>query len=207
MVITFNGLRGRALRLMRLASLLGAAALAGCATHYVDSNIKEISAAAYKKPAEPKPVQLLFEFQTKGTLNTRATDTLKAEVREQIKSSGLFSAVEDKPVADGALLSVTLNNVPMTDDAFTKGFVTGFTFGLVGSQVSDGYVCTANYLPEARAAMITKSERHAIHTTMGASNAPANGVKAESLLAAVHTMTRQIVSATLNDLAKDPSFK
>ena len=195
------------LRCARLIGLLGAMAFAGCATHYVDGTTKEVPTASFKKPATPQPVQLLFEFQTKGTLNARATDMLKAEVIQQVKGSGLFAGVDDKPVAGGALLSLTLNNVPLTDDVFTKGFVTGFTFGLVGSQVSDGYVCTATYLTSDKPAGITKSARHAIHTSMGTGGAPPNSAKAESLTAAVHTMVRQIVSTTLNDLSQDPSFK
>ena len=195
------------LRSVRLFGLLVVTALAGCATSYVDGTTKDVPSSAFRKPASPQPVQLLFEFQTKGTLNTRVTDGLKAEVTQQIQSSGLFSSVVDKPVPGGALLSVTLNNVPLSDDAFRKGFVTGFTFGLVGSQVSDGYVCTVTYLTNAQPAGVTKQARHAIHTTVGASSAPPNSVKADSIGAAVHTMTRQIVSTTLNDLSQDSNFK
>ncbi|HZT55825.1 MAG TPA: hypothetical protein VFA35_06340, partial [Burkholderiaceae bacterium] len=162
------------LRFARFACLAGVIAFTGCATHYIDGSTKEVAAASFRKPAEPKPVQLLFEFQTKGALNTRATDFLKAQVTEQVKGSGLFASVDDKPVAGGGLLSVTLNNVPLTDDAFTKGFVTGFTFGLVGSQVSDGYVCTVKYAAAQQNDMIVKTARHAIHTAMGAKDAPPN---------------------------------
>ena len=195
------------LRLARFICVLGVAAFAGCATHYVDGSTKEVAAAAFRKPAEPKPVQLLFEFQTKGTLNSRATESLKAQVTEQVRSSGLFSGIDDKPVAGGGLLSVTLNNVPLTDDAFSKGFVTGLTFGLAGSQVSDGYVCTVNFQSNARPGTITKIARHAIHTSMGANSAPPNSKKMESIGVAVTTMTREIVSTTLNDLSQDPLFK
>jgi len=190
----------------RQVLLLATLALSGCATHYVDSNTKEVPVADYKKPVNAKPVQLLFEFQTRGAINTRATDFLKAQVSDQVKTSGLFSAVDDKPVAGGALLSVTLNNVPLTDDLFTKGFVTGLTFGLAGSTVSDGYVCTVKYVDAGHADPIVKMARHAIHTTMGASGAPPNAIKADSVTAAINVMTRQIVSQVLNDLAQDPAF-
>ena len=114
--------------------------------------------------------------------------------------------MKETPVPDGALLSVVLNNVPMSDDAFSKGFVTGLTFGLAGSQVSDGYICTMKYLPAPQAAPITKTARHAIHTVIGAKEGPANGTKMESIEMAVKTMTRQIVSTALNDLSHDPAF-
>jgi uncharacterized protein YifE (UPF0438 family) len=190
-----------------LAMLAFAASFTGCASHYLDRNTKEIPVAQYKKPAQPKPVQLVFEFQTKGTLNTRATDYLKAQVLEQVQATQLFAPVEDKAVAGGALLSITLNNVPLDDSAFSKGFVTGLTFGLAGSTVSDGYVCTVKYLGEGQSEPITKMARHAIHTTMGASAAPENGVKVDNIEIGIRTMTRQVISNALNDLSNDASFK
>ncbi|HSW05046.1 hypothetical protein [Aquabacterium sp.] len=190
-------------RCVRVAGLVGLLALTGCGSFYVDTATKEVPAAQFKKPATARPVQLLFEFQTKGALNARATDHLKAQVSEQVKASGLFSDVQDKAVAGGALLSIVLNNVPLTDNAFGKGFVTGLTFGLAGSQVSDGYVCTAKYLAEGQAEPIVKTARHAIHTTVGAAAAPANAVQAENIEAAVRTMTRDIVSTSLNELSQE----
>lgn len=192
---------------LRLALLASTIALTGCANFYVDTATKEVPASEYKKPAQPAPVQLLFEFQTKGTLNTRATAHLKEQITDLVKTSGLFSEVVEAAVPGGATLSVTLNNVPLTDNAFGKGFVTGLTFGLAGSQVSDGYVCTVKYLSDKRPEPIVKVARHAIHTTMGASSAPPNAVKSESIDVAVRTMTRQIVSTALNDLSQDLAAK
>lgn len=195
------------LNLTRAIPLLGLLALTGCASFYVDTATKEIPVDAYQKPASPHPVQVVFEFQTKGVTNARATQYLAPQVLEQIKSSGLFSDLKTTPVEGGALLSIVLNNVPLTDDAFGKGFVTGLTFGLVGSQVSDGYVCTMKYLAQPQAPAISSTARHAIHTVMGAKDAPANGTRMDSLEMAVKTMTRQIVSTALDALSRDPEFK
>ena len=52
-----------------------------------------------------------------------------------------------------------------------------------------------------------KQARHAIHTTLGANSVPTNATKADNVEAAVRTMTRQVVSNTLNDLSQDISFK
>lgn len=189
-------------RLIALALVAVVLLTTGCASFYVDSATKEVPAALFQKPATPKPVQVLFEFQTKGALNAKGTEFLKAQVIDQLKTSGLFSTVEETPVADGALLTVVINNVPITDDAFAKGFVTGFTFGLVGSQVTDGYVCTMTYRTTAQPQPKSVAARHAIHTQMGATSAPTNARKAESVDAAVRTMTRDLVSTTLNDLSR-----
>ena len=202
-----TGAAGAGRFITRAVGAMLVALLTGCANFYVDGTTREVPAAQFKKMAEPKPVQVLFEFQTKGVVNARATDHLKAQVIDQVKASGLFASVDDKPVANGSMLSVTLNNVPLTDDAFSKGFVTGLTFGLAGSKVSDGYVCTMTYTDPKQPAPLVKQARHAIHTTLGANGAPTNATKADNVEAAVRTMTHQIVSNTLNDLSQDVSFR
>jgi hypothetical protein len=173
---------------------------------YVDSSTKEIDTAQFKKPNTPRPVQFFFEFQTKGVANVRATEAFKVRVSDQVKASGLFGSLSDEPVAGSASLSIVVNNVPLTDDTFAKGFAAGFTFGLVGSTVSDGYVCTVRYRGDMRAAPVIKLARHAIHATVGATSAPNNAVKAANPDEAVTLMLRQIVSNVLNDLSQDSAF-
>lgn len=202
-----KALKSWPVQVRRIVLLSALAALTGCANMYVDTNTKDVDAAQFKKPVLLHSTQVLFEFQTKGVLNARATAGLKARVIDQIKSSGLFSEVSDTPVSSGALISIALNNVPLSDDAFSKGFVTGLTFGLAGNQVSDGYVCIARYTSGIDTQPIVKQARHAIHTTVGVSSAPANGIKAENLASAVTIMVRQIVSNVMNDLSHDAAFK
>jgi hypothetical protein len=194
-------------RLAKAASLALLALLStGCATMYVDNGLKDVAKSDFMAPPEPRPVQLLFAFQTKGAANARATKQLSDEVTKTVMESGLFSAVGTQPVEGGTLLSVTINNIPVTDDAFSKGFVTGLTFGLAGSQVTDGYLCTIDYQPAVGRGKLQKKVRHAIHTTVGAKKAPTNGVKAKSIMEAVYTMTHQIVGNGLKELSLDPSF-
>jgi hypothetical protein len=183
------------------------ATITGCANFYVDGATKEVAVSDFKKPAQPRPAQVLFEFQTKGAANGRATELLKTRVIEQVKASGIFASVSEAPAPGGALLSVTLNNVPLTDDAFSRGFITGFTFGLAGSQVSDGYICTVRYSAAANAQAIVKQARHAVHATIGVAAAPGNAVKADNVDAAVTLMTRQVLSNVLNDLSRDGAFQ
>lgn len=186
--------------------LLLAMVTSGCATMYVDNGLKTVSKSDFMAPPAPKPVQLLFTFQTKGAANARATKQLSEQVTKTVMDSGLFSSVSTEPVTGGAMLSVRINNVPITEDAFSKGFATGLTFGLAGNQVTDGYVCTVNYQAVAGGTMLESKVRHAIHTTIGAKKAPENGVKAKSILEAVNTMTDQIVGNGLKELSHDPRF-
>lgn len=180
----------------------------GCGTFYVDTALKDVPPDQMKKVANPQPVQLLFEFQTKGASNPRVTDHIKGQVAEFVSKSGLFSQVTSAPVPNGAVLNIVINNVPVTQNAAEQGFVTGLTFGLAGSAVTDGYICNVDYLGGGNAPKISKTVRHAIHMTMGAtSSAPVNAVKSESMDDAINTMIRQIVTNGLKEVASDPSFK
>lgn len=180
----------------------------GCANYYVDSSVKEIPAADYKKPVTPMPVQLTFEFQSKGVANAAVTKMLMAQVTEEVKGSGLFSEVKDTPVPNGAQLYLVLNNVPLADSASkTRAFVTGMTFGLAGSQAGDGYICTLKYIPNSGTTPITETARHAIYTTLGAKGAPANGIRMDNMDMAARTMTKQVVSHVLNALSHDKGFQ
>jgi hypothetical protein len=181
--------------------------ISGCASFYVDGTAGDVDPAGYRKTDAPRAVQVLFEFQTKGVPNGRATTYLKSHTVERVTASGLFSTVSDKPVPGEALLSITIDNVPITDNAFQKGFVTGLTFGLAGSVVTDGYVCTVQYRGGTDATPIEKRTRHAIHTAIGASRAPPNATRAKNSGDAVMTMTRQIVDRALQDLSQDPDFR
>jgi len=193
-------------RIVMATTLAGAALLTGCASTYVDTATKEVPASEMKKVADPKPVQLVFEFQTKGAPNARATTLLKDTVAKEVLDAGLFSKVATDPTPNVGMLNVTVNNVPLTNNAAAKGFVTGLTFGLAGSAVTDGYICTVSYLPAGQATPIVKTARHAIHTTIGNANPPASAKKSASVLDAVQQMTREVLSNALKDLSYDTAF-
>ena len=197
---------------MRITRILCAAAAIGLSSgctvsHYVDGSTKEVSTAQYRKPAQPRPVQLVFVFQKLGVASEPETLHWKAQVADQVKAAGLFSEVSDVPVTSGAVLDVTLNHVSLTDNVFSKGFVSGLALGLHGNSASDGYICTVRYQRDNAATPVVKLARHAIYATVNASDAPLNAVKAENVDAAVSTMTRQILSNALGDLSNDPDFK
>ncbi|XZG70731.1 hypothetical protein ACTSKR_02400 [Chitinibacteraceae bacterium HSL-7] len=182
-------------------------AMSGCATHYVGNGIKEIPVAEMKPVASPKPVQFVFEFQTKSVPNAAVTEYLKQRVTDQVAESKLFAQVSATPVDGGGLLKLTLNNVPISTDAAAQGFVTGLTLGLAGSTVIDGYESTLSYLPAGSESVLTAQAKHALVTTLGAGAAAPEGLtKSASGEEAVFTMVRQITSNVLNDLSQNPAF-
>lgn len=194
-----------ALRFLFVCGALAASTLmTGCASLYVDTAMKEVPVSDMKKVALAKPTEVAFEFMTKGAPNAAATKTLKDDVLLQVKESRLFAPAVAG--AGNAMLTVSLNNIPLTDDATRKGFVTGLTFGLAGSAVTDGYVLTLSYLPAGQSTPIVKTARHAIHGTIGNASPPAGAGKPVDSLTAAKTMTRDIVSNALRDLSMDPAF-
>lgn len=188
-------------RIIALAgSLTLAFSLSACMTahSYVDQSLGEPHYADLKKSATPQPIQLLVEFQTKGVANARGTDALRPRVYEQVSQSGLFSQVSYEPVPSGRKLSISINNVPLTDALAAKGFGVGLTFGLVGTMVTDGYVCTVSYVEPGHDA-VTKVVKHAIYTTIGNASGPA-GLQPMPIQQASDTMIRQIVAKSLEEL-------
>ncbi len=180
--------------------------LSGCANFYVDTGLKDVPPQDIAKPASPQDVQLIFEFRTKGVANAGATALLKDQVTQLVSESGVFARVSGTPEQSAGFLSVVIDNVPLSDDAFSKGFVTGLTFGLAGNTVTDGYVGTIEYTPAGQKKSIKTTVRHAIHTTVGAQGAPANATPSASLDEAAKTMTRHVVMNGLKTLSHDKSF-
>ena len=189
--------------LVVIGALAASAFTTGCASLYVDTATKEVPVSEMKKPAQLKPTQVVFEFQTKGAPNAAATKLLKDDVNAQVAGSGLFAPAA---ATGSAMLTISINNIPLTEDAASKGFVTGLTFGLAGSAVTDGYVCTVSYLPPGQSAPIVKTARHAIHATIGNASPPPGAGKPVDGVTAAKTMARDVISNALRDLSIDPAF-
>jgi hypothetical protein len=192
-------------RSLGIALLATSSLLTGCASFYLDPATRDVPVEAMPHVTAPQPVRVNFEFQTRGAPNARATTQLDGMVKDQLKSSGLFASLDGGPEA--AVLEIKLNNIPLNDDnPAAKGFVTGFTFGLVGSSVSDGYECKLSYLAPGQTVPVTKIARHAIHATLGNASPPPNTIKVDNAQAAIAQMTHAILSNALRDLAADPAF-
>lgn len=183
--------------------------LSGClATKmYVDPVLPMVSKADLPSTSNPHPAQILFEFQTKGVANATATSELRPRIVTVASESGLFSAVSETPPStgvDGGVLKIIINNVPLDENAAAKGFGTGLTFGLAGSMVTDGYVCTATY--EFDGKITEATVKHAIYTTIGNHSAP-EGLKPMQPADAVHQVVDQMAWNALKQLADKGAFK
>jgi hypothetical protein len=120
---------------------------------------------------------------------------------DTLVDSRLFSEVSATPVASGRRIVITLDNVPITSssDAMAKGFGTGLTFGLIGTMITDGYVCEAVYSAPT-GDPVTFTYRHAIHTTIGNASGPP-GLAGHKPVDAGKIVAAQVTWSVLRDLS------
>lgn len=186
-------------------AVCAAALLSGCisAQSYVDAALPPADKASVQAASNPQPIQVLYEFRTRGTPNAKATELTSKTVMQAVKDSGLFSEISPAPVPSGRRLVITLDNVPITshDDAMAKGFGTGLTLGLVGSMVTDGYVCEATYSPGGSGDPVRFSYKHALHTTIGNASGPP-GVVGRPPKEAIEALVAQLAWSVLRDLSR-----
>lgn len=190
-----------------LAVLSCAVALTGCLSmnSYVDPALPRVAKADIAATANPRPVQVAFEFRSKGSANAAATAELQPRIVAVAAESGLFSTVSrDAAGPDAGLLTVVIDNVPLEgENAAAEGFGTGLTFGLAGSMVTDVYVATVSYNRGGETTSV--DVRHALHSTIGNKAGP-EGLTAVTPLEAVHQVIDQIVWNGLDELADKRAF-
>jgi hypothetical protein len=191
------------------ATIIAAAAVTnGCdnVSRYVDGRLRDMEPPQVRRVTYPRAVQLLVSFQTNGTANTWAKEVWRPRVLTLLEQSGVFCAISDTPVDGGAVLDITINNRWKTEDAYHKAVFAGVSLGVLGTALTDGYVCTIAYQPASGAAPVTKEVRHALHTMMGDGPVPPHTRPSPSFAHAADTIVRQLVVNGLDALVTDPGF-
>ena len=157
----------------RVAALAALLFTSGCILPkvYIDPQYRA-PALSELAPVNPKPVKLTVTGMTNGKANNAATKAWTKEFTAALQKSKVF-ILSTSPEA--ATLEIEINNVGDVGDAMKKGFVTGLTFGIAGSTVTDRYVMTAT-MKEPGAEVFTGEYRHALHSVVGMGDAPIQGV-------------------------------
>jgi len=191
---------------LRMVAMLVALMIAtsGCLSikAYVDPQLPKVGYADLLARPDPRPVSLRVEFHRNGEPATLGASTAREAVRTAVEKSKLFSSLLDKPSDDVDRLEIVLDNIGDTGDAAGKGALTGLTFGAKGSQVTDGYVFTATFRAVGKQA-VTKTYRHAIHSTIGNAEGPPGLVAEDSLRTAFNKVVEGLVLNLLLDLQKE----
>jgi hypothetical protein len=191
----------RHVNLLCLASvgLLATGCVSVSVKHYVDPGLAKASYADLTPVTPPQTVQLIYAFQNDKVVNAAATANTRAIVIETLRQSRLFADVVVAPAQAERQLTITINNFPVTKDAVSKGVMAGATFGAAGSVVTDGYAFTSTYNAPGQDE-VNHAYRHAMHTTVGNTDAPAGLAPV-----AIDEAVRQIVSGLTLSMLKDMS--
>lgn len=180
--------------------------LTGCLStkSYVDPRLPLVGKDDIPKPAAPAPVQVLVEFQTKGTANASATSAVKPRVIAVASESGLFSGVSSTATDGdgGGVLKILINNTPVGSPG-AKGFGTGLTLGAVGSLVTDNYACTATYTRNEKSTSVELE--HQLHTTVGNKSGP-EGLTAVTMQQGIEQVLDQLIWNSLSQLSAKQAF-
>lgn len=159
--------------LVTVAALAALLLTTGCILPkvYIDPQYRA-PAPSELAPTTPKPVRLTVLGKTNGKVNNAATKVWRKEFTAALQKSRAFvlSTAPDAPE-----LVIEIDNVGDIGEAMKKGFVTGLTFGIAGSTVTDRYVMTAT-LSESGATVFSGEYRHALHSVVGMGDAPIQGV-------------------------------
>ncbi len=154
-------------RLRLLIAVFGlVVASTGCVHMYVDPQYRSATYKDIQYTNNPPLVELSVEFQFNGT-HWKSQDTdLRQHLVRFLAASKVFEAAANTNIPTVGTLQITLNDTGNVGAAAGKGFVTGLTYGIIGSEVEDHYIMTAIYKP-ANGTAFTGKYQYSIHSTIG----------------------------------------
>ena len=178
--------------------LLALVALTGCLApkSFLEPKFRGVGYQDIKVPSHAIPVDLVVTGETNGDVKDRASEYWKRQVVRVLTASRVFEFPKD--AVGQRKLTIVINNFADRGSAAGKGFVTGLTFGAVGSLVTDGYTMTVEYSRPGKP-VITKTYQHAIYTTIGNASPPP-GITPVSLSEAPSLVAEDMLLHFVKDL-------
>ena len=175
--------------LVSIAGLL----LTGCIStkSYVDPQYRKASFADIKSVEKRYEVNLVAKFERDGVHQPKIDGLLQERFQNSLRASGIIIPIDDPAQFT---IHITVNNITDLGTAVAKGFGTGLTFGLVGSEVADYYNIKIT-MTGSNGELLTGEYRHALLTTIGNHKAPIENVTPTTPDAG---FTKVIEDATLN---------
>jgi hypothetical protein len=176
--------------------------VSGCISvrSYVDPtlpSVPKVTAASLRKSDAPPLVDLQVAFLSNGTPNARGAEFARKRMAARLDASGIVRVAPSSASASPYTLRITMENLADTNSAFSRGFVTGLTFGLSGSSVTDFYVFDAALERPGRAP-VQLSLKHTITSLTGSGDGPP-GQQAMHLEDAILRVLDELVDTMLRD--------
>ena len=126
-----------------LTFLICGAGYAAASKSYVDPSYGKVQYSDIVKPAQPYKLKLKVEFQRNGQHLPQVDGVIMRQVDRVIRATGFAIPVPDGETGSDEI-SIVLNNIADIAQAKKKGYVTGSTFYLKGSVVTDYYEMQAS---------------------------------------------------------------
>ena len=182
---------------------LSIATPAQAAHFYVDSKLGSVVDRAAL--SSPGAVQVVVEFQINGVRNERGTKEAKKMVLAELAKLPYLPQVSDKPVTNGALLTVKINNIFSEAErkaAMKSAFASGFTFGASDTVVRDNYTVNFGYSAATGAAPVNSEVKHSLVTTIGKGSDASFGIEYKKANEAVSALLGQTLDHGLDAIAR-----
>lgn len=188
------------MKLTGLALALGIVfMLTGCmsAKSFIDPTYPKVSYEAVTKKTQPLKLNLVVEFQRNGESYPRVNPLLKDNAERILRATGVVTPTLGG--SDGEM-KITVNNIGDMAGAAAKGFVTGLSFGLVGTTVTDAYEMSVAITVNGKT--VTRSGiKHAFHTAIGNTTIPA-GLETIPANTAFQKVLEQMLLLAIQDMQK-----
>jgi hypothetical protein len=148
-------------------------------------------------------VAVQWEFLRNGKPLDTVTRKWAAHVETVIRNAGVFSRVVIFATPTDYTLLLTMNNVVDSyAGAIVGGLLEGLTFGLIGSKVTDDYVCTATLTKNGKSA--TKEYMYGLTSTSGLIVSGVEGVESHKQMDDAFTeIIDQFLLKSIADFRKD----
>ncbi len=169
----------------------------GCVAVYVDPHYRSATYMDVHGTNNPRPVAVKVEFQFNGKHWPSQDTDVRLSVLKVLRASKVFAAVDATNAPVDGMLQVTLDDTGSLGAAFGKGFITGLTYGLIGSEVEDHYFMTLVYTP-AHGIPFSRKYEHSIYATVGLHSAP-QGMERVSVSGGVDTVIEDMMLNFLRD--------
>ena len=191
------------MKLKFLALLFVPFLFSGCTSMYVDPQYRSATYKDIQYADQPTAVSLSAEFQVNGSHWPSQDKELCRRVARMLKATKVFEPAATTNVPTVGKLEIILNDTGNLSAAVGKGFVTGLTFFVVGSQVEDHYIMTARYTP-AEGKPFTGDYHYSLRSTIGIHSKPA-GMERISLSEAGDVVIQDTLLNFLRDWQRQPA--
>lgn len=173
--------------------------------YYIDPQQVSVGEPLVTPSDQPCEVTIDVELQSNGSRRFKwAGYGARKKISEAIVSSGVFAKAKDDSDPNVGHLHVVVNDTHTVGDlavASTKGFVTGYTLGLIGNNVAANNEITMTYEPPV-GEPVTRTYNRTMYAAIGLWSAPEGKERV-----AMADLWKREFEGVLFDYRRDPNVQ